>query len=96
MKKLRRTAILIMTIILATSMTTLTYANTVSLSKITATIDSQLQTILQDAASNERIPVDIWLYETSTEETRQQKIHSEHKGTVLLCAYTTSLSFRQI
>lgn len=52
-------------------------ADIVSSSKIASTIDSQLQTILQDATSNAKTPVDIWLYETSSIQSREAKIYSE-------------------
>ena len=52
-------------------------AEILSSSKVLETIDKELQTILQDSASNEKIPVDIWLYETSTQQDREQAIYSK-------------------
>ena len=52
-------------------------ADLVSSEKVTETIDSQLQTLFKEADSGKRIPVDIWLYEMSTVEEREQKIFSK-------------------
>ena len=74
MKKIATT---VLTIVLILGMTVPANADLVSSEKVTEKIDSRLQTLLKDADSDKRIPVDIWLYDTSTVEEREQKIFSK-------------------
>lgn len=76
MKKTKKMAIFMFAMALTILMSTPVNADILSSSKVTATIDSQLQTILKESSANERIPVDIWLYESSSAEEREQKIYS--------------------
>lgn len=77
MKTKRKIFIVIFTILLSICISVPTNANIESSNKIASTIDPQLQSSLQDASSTTKIPVDIWLYETSTNQTRETKIYSE-------------------
>lgn len=69
--------VIVLAIVLTVLMSVPANADILSSGKVTATIDSQLQTLLKVASSEERIPVDIWLYETSSVEEREEKIYSE-------------------
>ena len=77
MKRTRKICIVIFTIMLALGISLPANADIVSSSKMVSTIDPQLQTILQDATSNTKTPVDIWLCETSSNQTRETKIYSK-------------------
>ena len=77
MKKAKKLVVLILAIVLSVPMSVPANADILSSSKVTATIDSQLQSLLADASAEESIPVDIWLYETSTIEVREQKIYTK-------------------
>ena len=70
-------SITVLAIVLLFGMSVPANADLVSSEKVTETIDSQLQTLLKEADSGKRIPVDIWLYEMSTVEEREQKIFSK-------------------
>lgn len=76
MKKTKKTAIFIFAMVLTILMSIPVNADILSSSKVIATIDSQLQNILKESSAEERIPVDIWLYESSSAEEREQKIYS--------------------
>ena len=76
MKKTKKMIIFMFAFVLAILMSVPAHADVVSSSKVTATVDSQLQSVLKEATTDERIPVDIWLYESSTVEEREQKIYS--------------------
>ena len=77
MRKMKKMAIIILTIALILGMSVPVNADLVFSEKVTETIDSQLQTLLKEADSDKRIPVDIWLCEMSTVEEREQKIFSK-------------------
>lgn len=77
MKKMRKMCVVIFTILLSVGISFPANADIVSSSKVASTINSQLQTILQDTTSNTKTPVDIWLYETSSIQSREAKIYSE-------------------
>lgn len=76
MKKTKKMVIFVFAFVLAILMSVPANADIVSSSKVTATIDSQLQAVLKESSSDERIPVDIWLYESSSAVEREQKIYS--------------------
>lgn len=76
MKKTKKMAIFIFAMVLTVLISIPVNADILSSSKVAATIDSQLQSILKESSSDERIPVDIWLYESSSVEEREQKIYS--------------------
>ena len=69
--------VIVLAIVLTVLMSVPANADILSSGKVTATIDTQLQTLLKDVSSEERIPVDIWLYETSSVEEREEKIYSK-------------------
>lgn len=77
MKKVKKICIVIFTIMLSVSMSFPANADIISSSKVASTVDPQLQAILQKTSSSTKIPVDIWLYETSSKQTRETKIYSE-------------------
>lgn len=77
MKKWERILLTGFAIVLIFGISVPTNADILSSSKVTATIDSQLQSLFKDASADKRIPVDVWLYETSTVEEREQKIFSK-------------------
>ena len=77
MRKTKKLFVVILAILLSVPMSVPANADILSSSKVTATIDLQLQSILKDASAEKRISVDIWLYETSTIEAREQKIYSK-------------------
>lgn len=52
-------------------------ADTLVSEKLATTIDAQLQSRLQEAHSDERIPVDIWLYDTGTNQAREAEIYAK-------------------
>ncbi|MBQ7088066.1 MAG: S8 family peptidase [Clostridia bacterium] len=77
MKKTKKIGLFIFTMVLAVLMSVPTNAEILSSEKVMATIDEELQIILKDVSIDKRTPVDIWLYETSTVEEREQKIFSK-------------------
>ena len=74
MKKTKKMFVFVFAMFLAVLMSVPANADILSSSKVTATIDSQLQSLLKDVSEDKKIPVDIWLYETSTNEVREQRI----------------------
>lgn len=98
MEKTKKTAILIFAMVLTVLMSIPVNADILSSSKVAATIDSQLQSILKESSTDERIPVDVWLYESSSTEEREQKIYS-HIGVnkvQLMSAARGTVSSKQI
>lgn len=77
MKKTKKAVLFIFAIVLTILMSVPANADILSSIKVTTTIDEQLQSLLKDASAEKRIPVDIWLYETSTVEEREQAIFSK-------------------
>lgn len=77
MKKTKKVVIFVFAMVLAVLMSVPANADILSSGKITAAIDTQLQSLLKDASADKLIPVDIWLYETSTVEEREEKIFSK-------------------
>ena len=77
MKKTKEAVVFVFAMVLAILMSVPTNADILSSSKATAIIDTQLQSLLKDASADQRIPVDIWLYETSSVEEREEKIYSK-------------------
>lgn len=75
--KRRQILVVVLSLALTVCMSIPANADILSTSKVSETIDAKLQSVLQDSASNEKIPVDIWLYETSTQEEREQAIFSK-------------------
>lgn len=75
--KTRQILVVALSLVLTVCMSIPANADVLSSSKVSETIDAKLQNVLQDSASNEKIPVDIWLYETSTPEEREQAIFSK-------------------
>ncbi len=75
--KRRQILVVVLSLALTVCMSIPANADILSTSKVSETIDAKLQNVLQDSASNEKIPVDIWLYETSTQEEREQAIFSK-------------------
>ena len=75
--KTRQILVVALSLVLTVCMSIPANADILSTSKVSETIDTKLQSVLQDSASNEKIPVDIWLYETSTQEEREQAIFSK-------------------
>lgn len=77
MKKTKKVVIFVFAMVLAVLMSVPTNADMLSSGKVTATIDAHLQSLLKDVSADKKIPVDIWLYETSTNEEREQRIFSK-------------------
>ena len=77
MRKIKKASIVVLAIVLLFGTTVPSNADLISSGKVSMKIDTELQLLLDDVSSGERIPVDVWLYETSTAEEREEKILSK-------------------
>lgn len=68
MRRIKKAPVFIFAIVMAFLMSVPTNADILSSSKVTTTIDAELQSLFKVTSADKRIPVDIWLYETSTVE----------------------------
>lgn len=75
MRKMQKMWMFVLVMMLLVSMSVPANADILSSGKVTSTIDSQLQSLMNDVSAEERFPVDIWLYETTTIEEREQEIY---------------------
>lgn len=86
MKMTRKIFVALLAAILSIGTSIPASTKSLSTSKIKTTIDYQLQAILEDAKSTDKIPVDIWLYETTTDAAKETKVLTEigfNKSTIL-------------
>lgn len=77
MKRSKKISTIALAVVMVFAMSVPANADLISYGKVSTAIDARLQSLLSDVSNSKRIPVDIWLYETSTVEDREQKIYSE-------------------